>query len=127
LLQLAGEPHVPFVPHVWTPLPLHWVVPGAHTPVQAPETQAWLAQAAGSLHVALTSHVWTPLPEHCTAPGVQEPWHPPPVELAVALQLWLHWTAGPQVPPVPHVSTPLPEHWVDPGVQTPVQLASAQA
>jgi hypothetical protein len=52
---------------------MHWVDPGAQTPVHAPDEHAWLAHATGVPQVAETSHVCTPLPEHCLSPGVQEP------------------------------------------------------
>lgn len=45
-------PHCPFALHVSTPLPVleHCFVAGAHTPVHAPKTQAWLPQSAGADH-----------------------------------------------------------------------------
>jgi hypothetical protein len=57
LEQAIAVPHWPFDPHVWTPLPMHCVAPGAQTPVQAPDTQASPLHAAGAPHVPLEVQV----------------------------------------------------------------------
>jgi hypothetical protein len=51
VVHAVGVLQVPFVWHVSTPLPLHVVCPGAHTPVQAPLTQVWLVQLVTVLQV----------------------------------------------------------------------------
>jgi hypothetical protein len=94
---------------------------GTHVPLQAPETQAWLAQALAELQVAEMLHFCTPLPEHCTAPGEHDPVQPP------EMQLWLQITAVPQAPVSSHVWTPLPEHCVEFGPHTPVHAPIAHA
>src|SRR5271170_3637931 len=43
--QAVAGPHCPVAEHVCTPPLPHWVLPGAHVPVQAPVTQAWPAHA----------------------------------------------------------------------------------
>ncbi len=42
--QVVWLVHCPLALHCWTVLPEHCVWPGAHTPVQAPLTQAWPTQ-----------------------------------------------------------------------------------
>jgi hypothetical protein len=64
---------MPVASHVRTPPPVHCVVPGVHSPVQAPDAQAAFAQGWVLDQVPVTSHVWMPLPEHCFAPGVHTP------------------------------------------------------
>ncbi len=93
LVHAAAVPHAPVRSHVSTPLPEHWVLPGAHTPWHAPFTQACAAQSAGVPHEALASHVCTPSPEHCVAPGVHVPVHAPDTQES------LHEIAAPQPPP----------------------------
>jgi hypothetical protein len=58
---------------VRTPLPVHWVVPGVHTPVQAPETQAAFEQGCAADHVPVGSHVCTASPEQRVVPGTHTP------------------------------------------------------
>jgi hypothetical protein len=53
-------------------LPEHSIAPGAHDPVQPPETQLWL-QVIAAPHVPVSPHVWTPLFEHSVDPGAQTP------------------------------------------------------
>jgi hypothetical protein len=64
---------VPLLLHVWTPLPEHSALPGAHSPVQTPATHAWLVQGTVVSHVPLVSQVWTPAPEQRTLPGTHTP------------------------------------------------------
>jgi hypothetical protein len=59
--------------HVSTALPVHRVASGAHTPMHAPSTHAWIAHETGADHCPPSSHVCTPLFEHCFVPGVQTP------------------------------------------------------
>jgi hypothetical protein len=57
------------------------VCPGAHTPVQALETQVLFEHGAEGPQVPVASHVWTPLATHCCEPGTQAPVHwPAPVQ-----------------------------------------------
>jgi hypothetical protein len=104
----------------------HCVVPGVHTPEQAPLTQAWFVQRAAGPQVPLDVHVWTPEPEHWVAPGLQATHDPERQELALPVQA----TGEPHCPEAVHVCTPpfdplppsKPEaHCVAPGEQTPVQ------
>jgi hypothetical protein len=64
LLHPIAAPQVPFAVHVCTPLPMHCVAPGEHTPVHAPEAHAWLVHVAAAPHCPVESHVCTPLAEH---------------------------------------------------------------
>jgi hypothetical protein len=66
LLQAVAVLHVPFDVQVCTPLPEHWVCPGAHTPVHTPATHVWLEQAVEPPKVPFVWHVWTLLPEQVT-------------------------------------------------------------
>jgi hypothetical protein len=68
---------MPVASHVRTPPPVHCVVPGVHSPVQAPDAQAAFAQGWVLDQVPVTSHVCTASPEHWTAPGAQVPVHAP--------------------------------------------------
>jgi hypothetical protein len=45
-LQATGAPQVRSVPHVWTALPEHCVVPGVHAGTQVPLEQAWVESQA---------------------------------------------------------------------------------
>ena len=47
------------------------MLPGAQTPLQPPDTQAWLPQSIGAPHWPVESHTSTLLPEHWIAPGEQ--------------------------------------------------------
>jgi hypothetical protein len=73
VVHAVGEPQVPFVWHVSTPLPLQVVCPGAHTPVHAPLTQVWLLQLVTVLQVPFDWQVSNPLPEHCAVLGTHTP------------------------------------------------------
>jgi len=127
--QATGVPHVPFAPHVSTPLFEHWVAVGVQEPTHPPFTQAWFEQARALPHCPLALHVCTPLPEHCVAPGTQTPVHAP---LPHA-----YWQAdgAPQAPVASQVSTPLVAvepspivtHAVAPGLHEPVHAPLTQA
>lgn len=67
----------PFESHVCGTRLLHCLVPGVHTPWQAPPTHAWFEHVTGALQVPLELHVCTPLFEHCVVPGTQTPVHAP--------------------------------------------------
>jgi hypothetical protein len=74
--HVVGAPHWPLVVHVSScVLLVHWVWPGAHTPVHAPPTHVWLLQAAAVPHVPVDVHVSTPLllESHCVVPHAQTP------------------------------------------------------
>ncbi len=68
-----GALQAPAVLHAITALPAHLAVPGVHTPVQAPDAQAWLVQATAVPHDPVVVQVCTPLPEHLDAPGMHTP------------------------------------------------------
>jgi hypothetical protein len=57
LAQGAAADHCPSLPHVCTPVPAHWVAPGSHTPVQAPDTHAWPVHELALPHAPLALHV----------------------------------------------------------------------
>jgi hypothetical protein len=61
------------LPQVWTPLPEHWVEPGAHEPVHWPLLQRVLAHALVAPKLPVAVQVWTPPETHWVAPGVQVP------------------------------------------------------
>ena len=56
--------------HVSTPLPLHCVLEGAHTPWQVPFEQAWFTHAVAGSQCPPTLHVCAALPVHFVCPGV---------------------------------------------------------
>lgn len=66
-------PQLPAALHVWTPLPEHWVLPGAQTPVHPPATQAWLPQSIGAPQAPVPSQTSTAFPAHWVAPAMQGP------------------------------------------------------
>jgi hypothetical protein len=57
LLHATAVPNVPLGVHVWTPLPLQVVWPGAHEPVHVPPTHVWLLQAAPATQAPDPLHV----------------------------------------------------------------------
>ena len=61
LTQATGAPHWLLASQVCVLLPVHWVAPGVHTPVQLPLLHAYW-QAAGALQFPLASQVCTLLP-----------------------------------------------------------------
>jgi len=64
-----------------------------HEPLQAPDTQAWLAQATPAPQLPFVSQVCTLLPLHWVVPGEHDPLHAP------LTQTWLvHAAAVPQAP-----------------------------
>jgi hypothetical protein len=73
LVQTTELPQLPLALQVWTPFPEHCVLPGAQTPLQPPDTQAWLPQSIGEPHWPVESQISTPLPEHRVAPEEQGP------------------------------------------------------
>ena len=77
----TAVPHVPVASHVWSPVPMHWKVPGTQVPWHdaVPEltTHACAAQTTDVPQLPIELHVWTPLPEHCVVPGAQTPLQPP--------------------------------------------------
>jgi hypothetical protein len=109
--------HAPPVPQVCgTPATLQPICPGAHSPVQMPETQVLLVQTIPFTQLP-PLHVSTLLfMPHVTSVGAHEPSHTP------AMQVW--WpqsmTVVPHCPLEPQVTTPLPEHVVVPGLHVPV-------
>jgi hypothetical protein len=72
-VQAEAVPHWPLALQVWTALPEHCVVPGVHTPVHAPLTQAEEVHADAAPHWPLALQVCTPLPLHVVPPGVHTP------------------------------------------------------
>ena len=72
-----GLPQLPLSSHAVTPPPEHPVVPGMHTPTQAPDTHAELTHGCMFVQVPVASHVWTALPEQRVAPGTHTPVHEP--------------------------------------------------
>jgi hypothetical protein len=64
--QATGLGHCPFPPHVCRPLPEHCLSPGAHLPVHAPPTHAWLLHGTAVPQPPVVVQVCTPLLEHCT-------------------------------------------------------------
>src|SRR6185437_7545857 len=99
---------------VCTPLPLHFVWPGAQTPVHTPLMHVWFVQAAGEPHVPVALQVCTPLPRHWVAPGV----HATHMLLKHAGVEPEHVTCVAQLPVASHDWTRLPRHRVWPGAQT---------
>jgi hypothetical protein len=77
VVQAVPALQVPLAWHVCRLRPEHWVWPGAHVPVQAPEMHVWFVQVAGALHCPTDEQVSTPLLTHCLAPGVHTPEHTP--------------------------------------------------
>ena len=68
-MQVAGALQVPLELHVSTPLLTHWVVPGMHEPVHAPDTHAWFTHAVALCHVPDVVHVCgCVLDAHCVCP-----------------------------------------------------------
>jgi hypothetical protein len=102
LVQATGLLHAPELLHVSTPLPEHFVLEGVQTPVQTPETQAWLVHEAAVTHVPELPHDWGLLPEHCLPPGEQVPVHAPETHVWPEQE-----TAAPQAPVPVQLCTPL--------------------
>jgi sulfur dioxygenase len=106
---------------VRTPLPVHCVVPGVQTPVQAPDTQAAFEHACAADHVPVASHVCTASPEHRVEPGTHAPVHAPMTH-AYGQALPVS-----QAPLALHVWTPSPAHWVVPGEHAPTHAPETHA
>ena len=72
--HVIGDPQLPVMSHVliWVSL-VHIIVPGVHTPVQLPLTQAMPVQFMALPHSPVDPHCKTLLPEQVVAPGVQTP------------------------------------------------------
>jgi hypothetical protein len=70
-------PQVPVPSQVRTPSPEHSVVPGVHSPVQAPAWQAAFEHGCAADQVPVASHVCTASPEQRVDPGEQTPVHDP--------------------------------------------------
>jgi hypothetical protein len=49
-VQTTDVPQLPLALQVCTPLPEHCVLPGAQTPLQPPDTHAWLPQSIAAPH-----------------------------------------------------------------------------
>jgi hypothetical protein len=110
-LHATALPQLPVPSHVWTPSPMHCVVPGVHTPPQLPAEHAnW--QGAGLPQLPVMSHVCTALPEHWVVPATQAPTQVPPTHV-----WFVQAVALPHAPVPSHTSTPLPEHCTAPGLQ----------
>jgi len=102
-----------------------FVWPGAHTPVQAPDTQVVSTHPDAIPHVPEESHVSTPLPEQRVAPGE----HDPVQEPAPVQTYWQREPAFCQAPAV-HVCGWSPLHCVAPdehAAQLPALQTLAQA
>jgi len=121
----TAEPHVPLAEQVSVALPAHRVVPGVHTPMHAPPTQADETQGVLLPHAPLDEHVSTLLLTHRVAFGVQTPVQLPPTHA------WLeHGVPFCQTPPESHVCGVCPLHCLAPGVhavQLPAVHTSGQA
>ncbi len=120
LTHACAAPQLPVASHLWTPLPVHCVLPCAQTPWHE---ALWLTMS--STHVELLhatgvpqlppEHDWTALPEHWLVPALQAPVHTPPAHVPV-----VHGSPIPHWPFAPHVCTPpLASHWVALGVHAP--------
>jgi len=120
--QATAEPHWPLPLHVCTPLPEHCVVPGVHTPVQAPETHAEETHAVPVPHWPAAVQVSRSLPEHLPAPGAQTP-----VQLPLTQACPLHAVSFTQSPWALQVWGCRPTHCFVPGVQVPEQAPALQA
>lgn len=110
-----------FDPQVWTPLPLHLVAPGVHSPVQVPAPEHWYWHTSTVVQEKPLPHFSTPRPLQRVDPCahvVQVPFTQP-VEQEAAV---CHW------PAVEHVSVPFPAplQRPAPGVQTPEQTPFEQ-
>jgi hypothetical protein len=77
VVHAVAEPHEPFDWQLSTLAPEQVVWPGAHTPLQAPETHVWFVHAEALLQVPFDWHVSTPLAEQVVCPGAHTPMHAP--------------------------------------------------
>jgi hypothetical protein len=92
-----------------------------HTPLHAPDTQAWFEQAVVSSQLPVPSQVCGVWPLHCFAPGLHVPEQAPP------MQTFVHAVPLCQTPLALHVCGVVPLHCLAPGEQTPVQAPETHA
>ena len=122
-VHAGGVPLCPWAgSQLCTPLPLHCVWPGAHTPVQIPLMQVWLVHATGLPQLPLPPHSCVELPTHCFEPGE----HSTHVLCRHAGALPVHVVWGCQLPVASHDWMLLPRQRVWPGAQRPVHAPLMQ-
>lgn len=67
---------------------MHCLVPGVHSPVQAPFEQTWPVHVTPAPHCPVSVQVCTSLPEHRASPGTHTPMQAP------ATQAWSPQSTG---------------------------------
>src|SRR5690606_5117163 len=120
--------HLPFASQVCTVVLEHRLVPGTHSPPQAPVALSQMkGQPCAVPHVAVESHTRTSLPEtHSELNGV----HSPPQSPSV--QMNSHGVSGLVSQEMPSQvtttgSSAVPAHWVSPTVHAPTHTPPSQS